>query len=91
MRFHHPQMCVFHSGGWKRLTELTVERKSSPRALREYSDANPQTSAIFYGLVEQVGVVFVDCEAGNKQNPNFAEIAIRDFLTLRQVEPGKSA
>ena len=44
----------------------------------------------FYGLVEQVGVVFVDCEAGNKHTPNFAEIAIRDFLTLRQVEPGQS-
>ena len=34
--------------------------------------------------------MFVDCESGNKHTPNFAEVAIRDFLTLEQVRPGGS-
>ena len=42
-----------------------------------------------YGMVEQVGVVFIDCEEGNKHTPNFAEIILRDPLTMEEVEKGK--
>jgi len=42
-----------------------------------------------YGLVEQVGVVFIDCEAGNKHTPNFAEVIIRNPLTMNEVKEGE--
>ena len=40
-------------------------------------------------MVEQVWVVFIDCEYGYKHVPDFGEIIIRDFLTLKEVEKGK--
>jgi phenylacetate-coenzyme A ligase PaaK-like adenylate-forming protein len=90
IRFRHPQMKLFHSGGWKRLTELSVEKDVFARGAAEVFGCDPSAVRDFYGMVEQVGVVFIDCEAGNKHTPNFAEVAIRDFLTLDQARPGES-
>ena len=90
IRFHHPEMKLFHSGGWKRLTELSVEKEAFAEGVAHTFGCEPTDVRDFYGMVEQVGVVFVDCEAGNKHTPNFAEVAIRDFLTLQQVRPGQS-
>ncbi len=45
----------------------------------------------FYGMVEQTGVVFIDCSAGHKHAPNFAEVKIRNYMTLEENpigEPG---
>ena len=90
IRFHHPEMRLFHSGGWKRLTELSVGKEEFAEGVAEAFGCEPLDVRDFYGMVEQVGVVFVDCEAGNKHTPNFAEVAIRDFLTLEQVQPRQS-
>lgn len=90
IRFHHPEMRLFHSGGWKRLTELRVEKEAFAAGVAHTFGCEPTDVRDFYGMVEQVGVVFVDCEAGNKHTPNFAEVAIRDFLTFRPVQPGQS-
>jgi phenylacetate-coenzyme A ligase PaaK-like adenylate-forming protein len=90
IRFHHPEMKLFHSGGWKRLTELSVEKEAFANGVAETFGCEPTDVRDFYGMVEQVGVVFVDCEAGNKHTPNFAEVEIRDFLTQRPARPGES-
>jgi len=90
IRFQHPEMRLFHSGGWKRLTELSVQKVEFAEGVAQTFGCKPTDVRDFYGMVEQVGVVFVDCEAGNKHTPNFAEVAIRDFLTLQHVRPGQS-
>lgn len=90
VRFHHPQMTLLHSGGWKRLRELRVEKSVFAEGVAELFGCAPTAVRDFYGMVEQVGVIFVDCEAGNKHTPNFAEVVIRDFLSLRHAEPGQS-
>jgi phenylacetate-coenzyme A ligase PaaK-like adenylate-forming protein len=43
----------------------------------------------YYGMVENVGVVYPDCECGNKHVPAFAEVIVRDPLTLAPVEAGQ--
>jgi phenylacetate-coenzyme A ligase PaaK-like adenylate-forming protein len=90
IRFSHPGMKLFHSGGWKRLTELSVKKETFAEGVAQTFGCEPTDVRDFYGMVEQVGVVFVDCEVGNKHTPNFAEVAIRDFLTLQQVQVGQS-
>jgi phenylacetate-coenzyme A ligase PaaK-like adenylate-forming protein len=44
----------------------------------------------FYGMVEQVGTVFVDCPSGNKHAPAFADVLIRRPLSLRPVDVGET-
>jgi hypothetical protein len=39
-------------------------------------------------MVENVGVIYPDCEYGNKHVPAFADVIIRDPLTLAPLRPG---
>jgi hypothetical protein len=87
-KFAHPQMTLLHSGGWKKLTEQQVDKQTFAAGVGEVFGCPPEQVRDFYGMVEQVGVVFVDCEAGHKHSPAFAEVAIRDFHTLEQVPVG---
>jgi len=41
-------------------------------------------------MVEQVGTVFVDCEAGNKHSPAFADVILRRPLSLAPAEVGET-
>ena len=90
VRFDHPQLTLLHSGGWKRLTEMKVEKERFARGVAEVFGCDPMNVRDFYGMVEQVGVIFIDCEVGHKHTPTFAEVAIRDFLSLEQVPVGGS-
>jgi phenylacetate-coenzyme A ligase PaaK-like adenylate-forming protein len=90
VRFAHPELTLLHSGGWKKLTEQRVDKTVFAAGIAETFGCEPGRVRDFYGMVEQVGVVFVDCEAGHKHTPAFAEVAIRDFDSLRQVEIGGS-
>ena len=88
IRLNIPKMKLLHSGGWKKLTEQKVEKEDFNKTVAEVFGISPKNIIDFYGMVEQVGVVFIDCECGYKHIPDFAEIIIRDFLTLNEVEKG---
>jgi phenylacetate-coenzyme A ligase PaaK-like adenylate-forming protein len=90
VRFKHSQLTLLHSGGWKQLSNMQVSKSVFAAGVAEVFGCEPGVVRDFYGMVEQGGVVFVDCEAGHKHSPNFAEIAIRDFISLRPVAVGGS-
>jgi len=84
-----PNARILHSGGWKRLQQLAVTREAFNRDVASVFGC-PTTSVIdYYGMVENVGVIYPDCEYGNKHVPAFAEIMVRDPLTLEPVKPGE--
>lgn len=89
IRLSLPKMKLLHSGGWKKLTLEKVEKEEFIKRTAKVFGTNSQNIIDFYGMVEQVGVVFVDCEYGYKHVPDFAEIIIRDFNSLNEVEPGE--
>jgi hypothetical protein len=81
---------LLHSGGWKKLTDLAVDKDTFASKAAAIFGMNPSHVLDFYGMAEQVGVVFVDCTAGNKHPPDFAEVLLRDPLTLERVRPGEA-
>lgn len=83
-----PNMKLLHSGGWKKLGQQSVSKREFDQAAAEVFGTKPENIIDFYGMVEQVGVVFIDCRCGNKHVPDFAEVIIRDVGTLREVKPG---
>ncbi len=89
-RFEHAKLTLLHSGGWKKLTAERVDKDVFGAGVAEVLGCEPTQVRDFYGMIEQVGVVFVDCEAGHKHSPAFAEVAIRDPGTLRQVGVGET-
>ncbi|OPJ57752.1 acyl-protein synthetase [Clostridium chromiireducens] len=80
---------LLHSGGWKKLNDQKVEKEEFNKSVAEVYGTEPENIIDFYGMVEQLGVVFLDCECGYKHVPDFGEIIIRDFSTLKEVEKGQ--
>lgn len=85
-----PNMKLLHSGGWKKLVSEKVEKEEFNKRCAKVFGTKKENIMNFYGMVEQVGVVFVDCECGYKHVPDFADIIIRDFNTMEEVNPGES-
>ncbi|MGK0468666.1 acyl-protein synthetase [Clostridium sp.] len=90
IKIHMPKLKLLHSGGWKKLVSQKVEKKEFSETVANIFNTSSANVIDFYGMVEQVGVVFVDCEYGHKHVPDFAEIIIRDIQTLEEVKVGES-
>jgi len=80
---------VLHSGGWKRLEREAVTKKVFTEGVASVFGCSADRVIDFYGMVENVGVVYPDCEHGNKHVPAFAEVVVRNPLTLEPVAPGQ--
>jgi hypothetical protein len=84
-----PNVHVLHSGGWKRLEKQSVTKDIFIRDVASAFGCSTDRVIDYYGMVENVGVVYPDCKYGNKHVPAFAEVIVRDPLTLAQVEVGE--
>ena len=88
LKLQLPKMKLLHGGGWKKLIEQAVSKETFNQTVAEYFGTNPANIIDYYGMVEQLGVVFLDCEYGNKHVPDFADIIIRDFYSMEEVPTG---
>ncbi len=84
-----PGVHILHSGGWKLLQEEAVDKTSFNEGLSRVFGCSPDRVIDFYGMVENVGVIYPDCAEGNKHVPAFADVIVRDPLTLRPVRQGE--
>lgn len=89
LRFDAPGTTMLHSGGWKKLTSQAVSKDIFNARAAATLGCPPSSILDFYGMVEQVGTVFVDCAAGNKHAPAFADVILRGPHTARAVEVGQ--
>ena len=85
-----PHAVLLHSGGWKKLTAQAVTKEEFSRRVAEMLGGRPRQVLDFYGMVEQVGTVLVDCPAGHKHAPAFADVLIRRPYTLTPAGPGET-
>ena len=77
---------LIHSGGWKKLAEEAVGNAEFKRVVAETTGLRRVHN--FYGMVEQVGSVFLEGDDGFLRPPNFADVIIRDPLTWEPAPPG---
>jgi phenylacetate-coenzyme A ligase PaaK-like adenylate-forming protein len=84
-----PKVRVLHSGGWKRLEHQAVTREVFIKGVASAFGCSCDRVIDFYGMVENVGVVYPDCEYGNKHAPAFADVVVRNPLTLEPVAAGQ--
>ena len=78
---------LVHSGGWKKLTEQAVSNTEFKRALRERTGITRVHD--FYGMVEQVGSVFLEGTDGYLHPPTFADVIVRDPRTWEPAPDGE--
>jgi len=80
---------LVHSGGWKTLADESVGNMEFKAALWNATGLTRVHN--FYGMVEQVGSVFVEGDDGWLYPPNFADVIIRNPITWAPAaigEPG---
>jgi hypothetical protein len=77
---------MIHSGGWKKLTEFAVDNST----FRAEFDKRCGLKRIynFYGMVEQMGSIFLEGDDGLLYAPNFVDVIVRDPITLAPVPRG---
>ncbi len=90
LKFDSPAAVLLHSGGWKKLQAQAVSKEDFSRQTAAILGCPSGSILDFYGMVEQVGTVFVDCDAGHKHAPAFADVLIRRPYTLAPVDVGES-
>jgi phenylacetate-coenzyme A ligase PaaK-like adenylate-forming protein len=74
---------LFHSGGWKKLQQEAVDNNT-------FKSKTTQITGIkhihnFYGMVEQVGAIYVECEKGYLHAPAFSDIKVVDPATMNEL------
>jgi len=89
IKLRMPNIYLLHSGGWKRLEEQAVTKDVFGRGVASVFECSADRVIDYYGMVESVGVVYPDCTQGHKHVPAFAEVIVRDPLTLAPVEAGQ--
>lgn len=77
---------LVHSGGWKKLEQMAVSNAEFKRQLREGTGLARVYN--FYGMVEQVGSVYLEGEDGYLYAPNFADVIVRDPVTWKEAPVG---
>lgn len=82
-----PDSILIHGGGWKKLQEEAVDAETFKESLREQLGIERVHN--YYGMVEQVGSIFVECEQGHLHTPNYADVLIRDPLTFKLLGTGE--
>jgi len=83
-----PGSTLIHGGGWKRLTDQQVSNADFKRCLR--TQAGIERVFNYYGMVEQVGSIFMECGHGHLHSPVFADVVVRDPTTLEALPFGKA-
>ena len=84
------QSSILHIGGWKKLTDLSIDKKQFNKECSEFFNTDMAKVIDLYGMTEQLGIVYPDCEYGYKHVPVFSEILIRNTHSLEVQNDGES-
>lgn len=86
LKYNFGKSILIHSGGWKKLADSQVSEAAFKNALSGYFGIERIYN--FYGMAEQVGSIFMECEKGYLHTPNFADVIIRDYKNWQPLPAG---
>ena len=67
---------IIHGGGWKKMTDKSINKERFNSKIFELTNIKKVHN--YYGMVEQTGSIFIECEHGFFHSSIFSEIYIRD-------------
>ena len=79
---------LIHGGGWKKLEELSISSHDLKSLVSEILGV--QRVYDYYGMIEQTGSIFFECDNGFFHASEWSDIIIRDVESLRPLKYGFS-
>ncbi|MBO7510450.1 MAG: hypothetical protein J6T35_04625 [Bacteroidales bacterium] len=82
---------LIHGGGWKKLIAESVSSAQFKLSLNDICGIPVENVHDYYGMVEQTGTIYLECECGHLHASNFSDVIIRnphDFSVAKQGEMG---
>jgi len=80
---------LIHGGGWKKLQSESVSPSEFSKALNEVCSIPPSQIHDYYGMVEQTGSIYMQCERGHLHVSNYSDVIIRNALDFSVCEVGE--
>ncbi len=78
---------LIHGGGWKKLIDEAVDNATFKKKLQAV--CNLSRIYNFYGMVEQTGTVYMECEYGHLHAPVFSDVIIRSPKDFHEAPHGE--
>ena len=75
-KYNFKNSFIFHGGGWKKLENIKLKKKRFYYLLNKHLGINKIYD--YYGMIEQTGSIFLECEHGFYHPSIFSEILIRN-------------
>ena len=82
---------LIHGGGWKKLTNEQVSAATFKQSLNAVCGIDMKHIHDYYGMVEQTGTIYMECECGHLHTSAFSDVIIRrpiDFSIAGKGETG---
>jgi phenylacetate-coenzyme A ligase PaaK-like adenylate-forming protein len=82
---------LIHGGGWKKLLSESVSPTEFKKCLNDVCGISVNRVHDYYGMVEQTGSIYMECECGHLHTSNFSDVIIRrpkDFSVADFGEKG---
>jgi phenylacetate-coenzyme A ligase PaaK-like adenylate-forming protein len=80
---------LLHGGGWKKLANESITNEQFKNKLHEQTKLSLSNIHDYYGMVEQTGSIFLECECGYLHAPIFSDIIIRDPINFNVLNFGE--
>lgn len=80
---------LIHGGGWKKLINEQVSPHEFKMRLQEACGILPANIHDYYGMVEQTGTIYMECECGHLHAPVFSDVLIRRSNDFSLAETGE--
>ncbi|HLD53079.1 MAG TPA: hypothetical protein VJA82_07240 [Sediminibacterium sp.] len=78
---------LIHGGGWKKMQDSAVDTITFRKSL--FENTGIQKVYNYYGLVEQTGSIFMECEEGYLHSSIYSDIIIRNHQDYSVASIGK--
>lgn len=85
-RLELDQGIMIHGGGWKKLADQAVDNETFKSEIKRTTGISKVYN--YYGMVEQTGSIFMECEKGFLHSSLFSDVLIRDFKDFSLAPSG---
>lgn len=80
---------LIHGGGWKKLANENITNEEFKNQLHIKTQISLQNIHDYYGMVEQTGSIFIECEYGYLHSPIFSDVIVRDPINFNVLDFGE--